>query len=134
LKELIYVLGDWGLNGLPWFIVPISLEFHITDVVTGEDVGSVVQKSKYRITKDEWSLLSKGEMVGKFMPIKYYVHGIICPRRYEIVTREGRTIGLFEQHRNVSNFKYSMMITDRCIDTRLLVSAGIIIATLKTTF
>ena len=62
-KELVYTLGDSCLRrpfGLPFSIIPLNMEYRVTDAVTGEIVGSVVQKSMQKITKDEWILISGG--------------------------------------------------------------------------
>ncbi len=135
-KELFYDLGDHGslLFDLLFFMIHPCIEYRVTDAVTGEIVGSVVQKSRQIITKDEWVLISGGKIVGRLKSVRYFLHGMIWPRRYEIVAQDGRVVGKFRQHRNVSNFKYTMEITDQCIDTRLLVAAGIVIVTLKASF
>jgi len=136
LKELVYVLGD-GI-GLPWSIIPLSLEFRVTDATTGKVVGSAVQRSRRRITKDEWFLTSGGITVGKLTSIRYFTHSLIWPRKYRIVAQDERVVGTFEQHRDtlrdILNFKYTMKITDRCIDTRLLVAAGVVITALTISF
>ncbi len=110
------------------------MEYMVTDAVTGEIVGSVVQKSMQRITKDEWILISGGKTVGKLKSVRYILHSLIWPRKYEITAQDGRVVGTFRQHRDTLNFRYTMEIKDRCIDTRLLVAAGIVIATIQATF
>ena len=135
-KELLYNLGDRGsfLFDLLFFMIPPCAEYRVTDAVTGEAVGSVVHKSRQIITKDEWVFISGGKIAGRLKSVRYFLHGIIWPRKYEIVTQDGGVVGTFRQHRDMLNFRYTMEITDRCIDTRLLVAAGIVITILKATF
>ncbi len=137
LKELIYVMGDGGgkLPGLLCSVIPLSLEYRVTDVAAKEDVGSVIQKNKIRISliRDDWLLVSGGITVGMLKSIRFR-RGLIWPRKYRIIAHDGREAGTFEQHRDILNFKYTMTITEQCIDTRLLVTAGIIITALKGTF
>ena len=121
LKELIYTL--FGL-------IPLNMEYRVVDVATGEVIGCVVQKSKQRITKDDWILTSGGITVGKLKSRRYLLHSMIWPRKYEIIAPDGRVVGRFRQHRTIIS-KYTMEIADRCIDTRLLVAVGIIVTSLN---
>jgi hypothetical protein len=130
-KEILYSFGDYEF---PWCLFSPSLEYKVTDTVTGETVGSVVHKSGQIITKDEWILISDGKTVGKLKSRRYFLHSIIRPREYEISASDERVVGEFSQHREMLNFKYTMEIKDRCIDTRLLVAAGIVITILKVSF
>ncbi|WP_202318750.1 hypothetical protein [Archaeoglobus neptunius] len=124
-KESVYI---------SWPITPPNWEYHVTDVAAKEDVGSIVQKSRIRITRDDWLLISRGITVGRLKSIRYWLHSLIWPRKYKIIAQDGREVGTFEQHREILNFKYTMTITEQCIDTRLLVAAGIIITALNTGF
>ncbi len=74
------------------------------------------------------------EVLKRLKSIRYWLHSLIWPRKYRIIAQDGREAGTFEQHRNIRKIltaKYKMKIIDRCIDTRLLVAAGIVIVSLR---
>ncbi len=134
-KELLYYLGDRSLLlNLIFFIIPPRIEYTVTDAVTGEVIGSVVQRSRLIFVKDEWDLISGGKTAGRLVSTRYFLHSIIWPRTYKIVAQDGNAVGTFRQHRKMLNFRYTMKIEDMCMDTRLLVAAGIVITILKATF
>ncbi len=72
--------------------------------------------------------------IDKLKSVRYILHSWIFPRKYEITAQDGRVVGTFRRHRDLLNFRYTMEITDRCIDTRLLVAVGIVIVALKGSF
>jgi len=132
-KELLTILPPKGRKELAYAvfgIIPQELEYRVVDVATGEVIGCVVQRSKQRITKDDWILTSGGIIVGKLKSRRYILHSMIWPRKYEIIAPDGRVVGRFRQHRTIIS-KYTMEIADRCIDTRLLVAVGIIVTSLN---
>ena len=134
-KELLYDLGDRSpLFNLIFFIIPPCIEYTVTDAVTGEVIGSVVQRSRLIFVKDEWDLISGGKTAGRLVSTRYFLHSIVWPRKYKIVTQDGRVVGTFRQHRKMLNFMYTMKIEDMCMDTRLLVAAGIVVTILKISF
>ncbi len=133
-RELAYVFRDGSVLSLLLSAVSPYIEYRVTDTVTGEVVGSAVHKDKQVITKDEWILISGGKTVGKLKSVRYILHSWIFPRKYEITAQDGRVVGTFRQHKDLLNFRYTMEITDRCIDKRLLVAVGIVIVALKGSF
>ncbi len=128
-KEFIYS------GGFPFFgFVPVSMEYSVTDSITGEFVGSIVHESRQRITRDDWTLISGGKTAGWLKSIRHILHSIIWPRTYEIVTQDGKVVGELKQHRDIYIYRYTMKIEDLCMDTRLLVAAGVVIVALKNLF
>ena len=45
--------------------IPLSIEYSVTDSITGEAVGSIVHESRQRITRDDWTLISGGKRLAE---------------------------------------------------------------------
>ncbi len=107
LKEIFYQIAEkWGFE-ICWRLCLITFIYSYQHLQSTLLHKLLKQRS---ITKDVWWLVSKGKVIGKFASMRYYFHGLVHPRRYEIVTEDGRTVGKFEQLRKLINFTYSMTI------------------------
>ena len=109
-------------------------EYVVEDLRAEEIVGEISQRKFVRLLNDEWTLSSKGEIVGKVRetdPIRHFFHGLIVPRKYYIESASGEKVGIIEELRSIANLKFVMEIERPVIDGRLLVAIGILFAMLK---
>ncbi|MHC4293528.1 MAG: hypothetical protein ACYSTX_04470 [Planctomycetota bacterium] len=120
-------------------ILDIGATYNVFDPGAMEMVGALRRKGLKSILKDEWVFLSpEGQQIGVLTETSLFgalasrVVNLI-PQKYIIKSLSGQEVAEIKQHFNPFILKYSLNIfgSDKSIDRRLLVSAGILLAAIE---
>lgn len=120
-------------------IFDLGATYYVHDPVADEPVGALRRKGLKSLFKDEWVFLSaEGQEIAKLTESS--VLAALCsrfinliPQKYVIVSTDGTTIAEIKQHFNPFVLKYTMTLLqdNPAIDRRLIVSAGILLASIE---
>jgi uncharacterized protein YxjI len=120
-------------------ILDLGATYYVEDPITGEPVGAIRRRGFKSIFKDEWIFLSaQGHEIAKLT--EKSMLAALCsrlinliPQKYIITAADGTEVADIKQHFNPFVLKYTMTILqdNPVIDRRLIVSAGILLASIE---